>query len=147
MRPLDEVMLEMKKSAVTGGLADVPIEQLKEYAATLCQAGAYTHMGAHEFPQIADTVRINLLRAHIEALHGHITKLNTENGKIQRLVVVLTIVAVCSGVAQTMAALLPYFGIVPAPPTVSAAPPSATKLNGPNLVKPLIPALPSPKKT
>ena len=131
MRPLDQVMLEMKGCAITGGLADAPIEKLKEYAAALCHAGAYTHLGAHEFPQIADTVRINLLRAHIEALHGHITTLNTENGKTQRRVVALTIMALVAGGAQAITAILPYVGIVPTPPTVAAQQTPVTKQSTP----------------
>lgn len=134
MPELAETMQRMKVGATTGALSSATLGELTEYAAALCHPGAYTHLNQYEFPQIGDTVRINLLRAHIELLqghvvelHNHITTLNKSNGKLQKWVAALAVVAVIVGGVQAITAILPYAGINPPPPTV-AKPPAPTSL-------------------
>lgn len=104
---LDELMHKMKRDAVTGGLVNASMQDLTEYSAALCSPHAYSHLNVHEFPQIAETVRINLLRAHIQslqehvvALHDHITDLDTKNTTLQKLVVALTVASLIGTGAQ-----------------------------------------------
>jgi len=160
MRPLDQVMLEMKGCAVSGGLVDAPIEKLKEYAAALCHSGAYTHLGAQEFPQVAETVRINLLRAHIELLqghvvklqghfvelHSHITSLDAKNSTLQKWVAALAVAALVAGTAQAVTAILPYVGIFPSQPTATTLQTPAPEQLVPSQSAPSKPDQPAAKK-
>jgi hypothetical protein len=111
---------QLKQDAFSGALGKASAATLGEYAAALCHSQAFSLFGVHEFPQISETVRIHLLRAHIESLqshvvelHDHITTLNKSNAKIQHWVIALSVAAVIGTAVQTMTAILPYVGILP----------------------------------
>lgn len=91
---------QLKKDAFTGDLGTASARTLGEYAAALCHSQAFSVFGSSEFPQIAETVRIHLLRAHIEALQAHITDLDAKNSSLSRLVVALTVAALIVGIPQ-----------------------------------------------
>ena len=91
---------QLKQDAFSGALGKASAATLGEYAAALCHSQAFSVFGAHEFPQISETVRIHLLRAHIEALQAHITELDAKNTSLSRLVVALTVAALLVGIPQ-----------------------------------------------
>ena len=86
-----DTLRQLQQEALSGGLGNASAETLDAYAAVLCHSQAFSHFGAHEFPQICETVRIHLLRAHIARLQAHITALDAKNTKLSWLVVVLTV--------------------------------------------------------
>ena len=76
-----ETVSQLKSLAMSGALSESTTTELETYAAALCHPNAFGEFGAIQFPQICETVRVHLLRAHIESLqehvvglHGHITK-------------------------------------------------------------------------
>lgn len=102
-----KVLERLKREAWSGALGKASLETLNEYAAALCVPQAFSVFNSHEFPQISETVRTHLLRAHVESLqthvvelHDHITNLNDSNTKLQKLVVVLTVASLIGTVAQ-----------------------------------------------
>lgn len=99
----------LRDSINSGAIADLPAKRLEEFSVILCRSQAFAHFGASEFPQICETVRAHLLRAHIETLqdhvtelHGHITDLNAKNALTQKLVIVLTVVSVIGSAIQIL---------------------------------------------
>lgn len=98
----EETLKQLKREALSGGLANVSAETLDGYAAALCHSQAFSHFGAHEFPQICETVRIHLLRAHIARLQTHITALDAKNTKLTILVIALAAAALISTAIQTI---------------------------------------------
>jgi hypothetical protein len=97
----------VRESINSGAIADLPAKRLEEFSVFLCKSQAFSHFGASEFPQICETVRTHLLRAHIETLQGHVTELhdhittlNDSNTKLQKLVVVLTVASLIGTGAQ-----------------------------------------------
>lgn len=96
----EEILSQLKRETFSGNLANASTEKLNEYAASLCHPQAFSVFGAHEFPQICETVRIHLLRAHIEVLQNHITSLDGKNTKLSWLVVVLTIASLIGTASQ-----------------------------------------------
>lgn len=161
MPELAETMQRMRMVATTGALSTATLNELTEFAATLCQPGAHTHLNQYEFPQIAETVRINLLRSHIELLqghvvklqdhvvelHDHITALDAKNAVLQKWVAALAVAALVAGAAQAVTAILPYVGISPPQPIASAPPPPAPQQLAPTSVAPSKVDQPNPKKT
>jgi hypothetical protein len=122
-----EIIAELRKAAISGTLGQASTSELEIYAAALCHPNAYGEFGAIQFPQICETVRVHLLRAHIESLqshvvelHNHITDLNKSNARIQRWVITLAVAALIAAAAQTTVAILPYAGI--SPPAQSSTP-------------------------
>jgi hypothetical protein len=102
----------VRDSINSGAIADLPAKRLEEFSIILCRSQAFTHFGASEFPQICETVRAHLLRAHIETLqdhvaelHGHITRLNKSNAKIQWWVIALAVASLIGTVVQTAVAI------------------------------------------
>lgn len=90
----------LQADALSGALARAPLQTLEEYSSALCHSQAFTVFGTHEFQQVSETVRIHLLRAHIQALHKHITSLDAKNTKLSWLVVALTAAALLVGIPQ-----------------------------------------------
>lgn len=102
----------VRDSINSGAIADLPAKRLEEFSVILCRAQAFSHFGASQFPQICETVRTHLVRAHIETLqshvtelHDHITKLNASNAKIQKWVIALAVAALIAAVVQTTVAI------------------------------------------
>ena len=109
-----EILARLQQETVVNGLSSVSKTELEEYSAALCHSQAYSMFGSHQFAQISETVRTNLLRAHIESLqshvvelHDHITMLSDSNTKLQKLVVVLTIASLIGTLAQVWYAANP----------------------------------------
>ena len=107
-----ETLQRLKKEAFCGALGNSSPLELAEYAAALCHPKSFEVFNTHEFPQISETVRIHLLRAHIESLqnhvielHNHITGLNAGNTKIQKWVIALAIASLIGTVIQVTAAV------------------------------------------
>lgn len=100
----EEILSDLKREAFSGDLVNASTEKLNGYAAALCHSQAFSAFGNHEFPQICETVRIHLLRAHIENLQQHITTLDAKNTKLSWLVVGLTIASLIgTGIQSTIA--------------------------------------------
>lgn len=95
-----ETLMQLQRDASSGALAKASTETLEEYAAALCNSNAYATMGKDEFPQICETVRIHLLRAHINSLQRHITDLNAKNSLTQYLVIALTLASLIGTAVQ-----------------------------------------------
>ena len=101
------ILSELKGSINSGTIAKLPAKRIEEFSAALCRSKAFTHFGSNQYPQICETIRTHLLRAHIETLqshvtelHDHITNLNDSNTKLQKLVVVLTVASLIGTGAQ-----------------------------------------------
>ena len=110
----------LRQHANRDAFATASISALEAYAVALTNSQAFSFFGAREYPQLCETVRVHLLRAHIQALQNHITKLDEKSTRLSWLVIVLTVVATLSAIAQTTVAILPYVGILPNSPTASA---------------------------
>jgi hypothetical protein len=102
-----EMLERLQREAFSGALGKADATTLEEYAAALCHSQAFTVFGERQFAQVSETVRVHLLRAHIESLqdhvgelHDHITNLNGSNTKLQKLVVVLTVASLIGTAAQ-----------------------------------------------
>lgn len=113
MPTLLETVARLKDESVSGALAKASKADLEAYAAALCHPNACAEMGDRLFPQICETVRVHLLRAHIESLqehvvdlHDHITNLNRKNTKTQAWVIALAIAALISTGIQTIASVV-----------------------------------------
>jgi len=102
MGTTEDTLKQLKREAFAGGLGKASAETLDGYAAALCHPQAFTVFGAHEFPQISETVRIHLLRAHIARLQTHITDLDTKNTRLTKWVIALAVAALISTLAQTI---------------------------------------------
>jgi hypothetical protein len=107
-----ETVAQLRKLAISGALAEASTTELEAYAAALCHPNAFGEFGAIQFPQICETVRVHLLRAHIGnlqshviELHDHITALNKSNAKIQWWVIALAAAALIAAVVQTTVAI------------------------------------------
>lgn len=96
----EETLNQLKLEALSGGLAKASTETLNKYASALCHSQAFSVFGSHEFQQVCETVRIHLLRAHIEGLQKHITALDEKNTKLSWLVVALTIASLIGTASQ-----------------------------------------------
>jgi hypothetical protein len=128
-----ETITELRTAATSGTLGQASTSKLETYAAALCHPNAFGEFGSIQFPQICETVRVHLLRAHIESLqshvvelHNHITALNKSNATIQWWVIALAVAALIAAAAQTTVAILPYAGISP-----SALTPAPTPIQSP----------------
>jgi len=130
----EDTLNRLKKEAFAGGLAKASKAELEQYAAALCFSQAFSFFGAQQFPQICETVRIHLLRAHIESLQAHITALDEKNTRLQHLVILLAAVAVISSGFQIYiqisprsipAALAPSAQVTPTTAQRSPTPPTA----------------------
>jgi len=97
-----DILNVLKSEAFSGGLAKASVDTLNEYAAALCHPQAFSVFGSQEFPQVSETVRIHLLRAHIEHLQSHITQLDAKNTKLTKWVIALAVAALLSTLVQTI---------------------------------------------
>jgi hypothetical protein len=107
MNNISSVLDLLRQQANRDGLASASTAELERYATALCFSQAFSHFGAQEYPQLCETVRVHLLRAHIGnlqshvvELHNHITDLNKKNALTQKLVIVLTVVSVIGSAIQ-----------------------------------------------
>ena len=100
MGTTEETLSLLRREAFSGSLSNASTEKLNEYAAALCHSQAFSMFGAHEFPQVCETVRIHLLRAHIEVLQKHITTLDEKNTRLSWLVIVLTVASLIGTASQ-----------------------------------------------
>lgn len=105
MGTLADTLHRLKQEAFSGGLARASQETLNEYAAALCHSNAFTYFGSLEFPQVCETVRLHLLRVHIESLQSHITDLDTKNTRLTKWVIALAVAALISTLIQTIVAI------------------------------------------
>jgi len=105
MGTTEDTLSQLKREAFSGGLGKASAETLDGYAAALCHPQAFTVFSVHEFPQVSETVRIHLLRAHIARLQTHITALDAKNTKLTMWVIVLAVAALISTVTQTVVAI------------------------------------------
>ncbi|MBI4191099.1 MAG: hypothetical protein HY525_11250 [Betaproteobacteria bacterium] len=146
MSTIDEDLKELKRVAPSGGLAKASTDDLERYAAALCDPGAFTAFQGPQFPQIAETVRLHLLRAHIARLQGHITNLDAKNTKLQWWVIALAVAALIGTVIQATVAIraearaeLQSRLTEPIPATPAAPNPASTPAQSP-LTRPTAPA-------
>ena len=51
MGTTETTLAQLKREAFSGGLAKATAETLDGYAAALCHSQAFSHFGAHEYPQ------------------------------------------------------------------------------------------------
>lgn len=100
MATIEEILMQLQKEAFSGALAKASTETLEEYAAALCHSQAFTAFGDRQFPQICETVRVHLLRAHIGVLQKHITALDAKNTMLSWLVVALTVASLIGSASQ-----------------------------------------------
>ena len=105
MGTTEEILAQLKREAFSGGLGKASPETLDGYAAALCHSQAFSHFGAHEYPQVCETVRIHLLRAHIARLQSHITDLDAKNTRLTKWVIALAVAALISTLVQTVVAI------------------------------------------
>lgn len=103
-----EILHELNIAAKSGAISKSSTDELNKFSSSLCHSQAYTEFGEREFPQVCETVRLHLLRSHVETLqnhvaglHDHITNLNKQNSKTQYCVIALTVVAIIFGAIQT----------------------------------------------
>ena len=115
MNDIKRALDDLRQQANRDGLASASTVELERYATALCHSQAFSFFGSLEYPQICETVRVHLLRAHIGnlqghvvELHDHITKLNTSNTKLQQWVIVLAIAAFISATVQTVVTVMAY---------------------------------------
>lgn len=106
MATIEETLQQLRRDAYSGDLGRATPETLDKYAAALCHAHAFSLFGGHEFAQISETVRIHLLRAHIERLQAHITTLDAKNARLTKWVIALAIAALLSTLVQTIVAVI-----------------------------------------
>jgi len=95
----------VRDSVNSGAISNASKAQLERFAVVLCHPHAFSFFGNNQFPQICETVRLHLLRAHIETLQGHITDLNAKNTTIQKWVIALAVAALVSTVIQAAVAI------------------------------------------
>lgn len=88
------------ESVNSGAISTLPKAQLERFAVVLCHKHAFAFFGNNQFPQICETVRLHLLRAHMEALQAHITDLNNKNTIVQVLVILLAAASLLSSSIQ-----------------------------------------------
>ncbi|MCU6435702.1 hypothetical protein LPB67_18140 [Undibacterium sp. Jales W-56] len=144
MNDIISVLDHLRQQANRDGLASSSSAELENYAAALCHSQAFAHFGAHEYPQLCETVRTHLLRSHIGnlqshvvELHCHITDLNESNAKIQRWVIALAVAALITAFVQTATAIRAELRAEPL--THSSTPPqqkSVPPLEAPTLAAP-----------
>ena len=146
MTTVAEDLEELKRVAPTGGLAKASTDDLERYAAALCHPSAFVAFVGPQFPQIAETVRLHLLRAHIARLQGHITDLDAKNTKLQRWVIALAVAALIGTVIQATVAIraearaeLQSPSTAPIPTTPAAPNPASTPAQS-SLNRPTAPA-------
>lgn len=136
-----ELISLLKRTDVTGALGAASTAELEAYASALCHPGAYGEFGDRQFPQICETVRVHLLRAHIQALQSHITKLDEKSTKLSWLVVVLTVASLFGAGGQIWFAYKADKKSEQTSPSVAASPqttpsqqtapsPAATQVSG-----------------
>ncbi len=97
-----DTLNQLKNEAFSGALGQASAETLNRYAAALCDSRASGEFGGLQFPQICETVRIHLLRAHIELLQTHITDLDAKNTRLTKWVIALAVAALISTLFQTI---------------------------------------------
>lgn len=136
MGTTEDTLNQLKREAFGGALGQASPEKLEGYAAALCHSQAFAVFGTHEFPQVCETVRIHLLRAHIARLQEHITALDTKNTTLTRWVIALAAAALISALVQTGVAIRAELRAGSQPIASSAQPAAAP-----------VPAAPQPQAT
>jgi hypothetical protein len=111
---------------------------LQEYLVLLCSRNEVNPYIQHR--DIIRGITINQI-----LMQRHIDSLNKQNEKTQKLVIALTIAALISGFAQTIATVLPYAGVFPPQPTASAPQTLRPKLSSPISEMLLAPDAPTKK--
>ena len=133
-------MAELRQTAYAGRLSKCNKDQLEFYAALLCHPQAYAHFGQRDFGQISESVRLQLLRAHLDDL-------DTKNAKTQRLVIALTVAALLVGIPQIWYAYRADKRAEIEQKTTAASPPTpAPRLAIPSPATPPASHPPNPKK-
>ena len=102
MGTTEDILTQLKRDAFSGDLSKASKADLERYAGALCHSQAFSVFGERQFQQVCESVRIHLLRAHIDSLQRHITDLNAKNTKIQKWVIVLAVAALISTLFQTI---------------------------------------------
>jgi hypothetical protein len=74
----EEDFRAIRESVNSGAICSATTTQLEHFAVALCHPHAFSFFGNNQFPQICETVRLHLLRAHIDTLQSHITKLDAQ---------------------------------------------------------------------
>jgi hypothetical protein len=116
----------IRESLESGAISTLPKARLEHFAVVLCHKNAFGFFGNNQFPQICETVRLHLLRAHMDALQKHITDLNKKNTVLQILVIALAAAALMTSAAQIYLQLSPR-----ATPNASGLPAQAAPVAGP----------------
>ncbi|MBH0180212.1 MAG: hypothetical protein HP490_00660 [Nitrospira sp.] len=83
----------LKESINSGAISTFPTSRLEQFAVALCHSQAYTLFSERQFSQICETVRLQLLRSHINDL-------NEKNELTQKLVVALTVASLIGTAIQ-----------------------------------------------
>ena len=100
MSDIGDTLIYLRQHANRDGFASASTAELEKYATALCHSQAFTHFGEREYPQLCETVRVHLLRAHIAALHNHITALDAKNTTLSWLVIALTVASLFGAGSQ-----------------------------------------------
>lgn len=116
----------IRESLNSGAISSLPKERLEHFAVVLCHPHAFSFFGNHQFPQICETVRLHLLRAHMDILQKHITDLNKKNAILQVLVIALAAAALMTSAAQVYLQLLPNAPPIPSTSATQPAPPRSS---------------------
>lgn len=117
----------IQESVNSGAMSSASTAQLERFAVVLCHPHAFSFFGNNQFPQICETVRLHLLRTHIDTLQSHITELNAKNSTIQKWVIALATAALISTVIQTAVAIRVELRAASQSGSVPATPPSTSK--------------------
>src|SRR3989344_5977469 len=102
MGTTEDILTQLKRDAFSGDLSKASKADLERYAGALCHSQAFSVFGERQFQHVCESVRIHLLRAHIDSLQRHITDLDAKNTKIQKWVIVLAVAALISTLFQTI---------------------------------------------
>jgi hypothetical protein len=133
----DEQMNKVRAAAESGALTSATFAELAEYMSWLCRLNAIGHFRQSQYPQICEAVRIQMLRAMMDALRAHISDLDAKNTKTQRWVIALAIAALVGTTIQSLVAIRGEWraAIEMTAPTTSAVaqpPPSAPAVQTPS---------------
>lgn len=100
MNDIKGALEDLRQQANRDGLASASATELERYATALCFSQAFSFFQEREYPQLCETVRTHLLRAHIAKLQEHITGLDAKNTRLSVLVVALTVASLIGTAAQ-----------------------------------------------
>jgi hypothetical protein len=98
-----------------GNITVATTQELEQYLIMLCRPDASQRLGSQQFPQACETIRLLLLRAHINTLERR-------NAKVQWWVIVLAVAALLSSIAQIFSPMLFRERPIASSPPAQAAP-------------------------